>query len=187
MSDPPAGVREMRRVTRPGGTVATAVWDYAGEMTLLRAFWDAAVAQDASAADRDEGRVMPFCTPDELRGLWSAAGLADVAVARGRGQRRLRRLRGPVGRAGARGRACERLRGLAAAEVRRAALKEGSGAGSGSAPDRSGWRPARGSRRAAWPESYSVGMSTQSAMYASGVNTIAIVSAARRATRRLTA
>ena len=81
MDDPPAGVGEMRRVTRRGGTVAAAVWDYAGEMTLLRAFWDAAVAQEPAAADRDEGRTMPFCTPDELRGLWSAAGLLDVAVA----------------------------------------------------------------------------------------------------------
>jgi ubiquinone/menaquinone biosynthesis C-methylase UbiE len=42
MRDPEAGVREMARVTRPGGVVASCVWDYAGEMTLLRAFWDAA-------------------------------------------------------------------------------------------------------------------------------------------------
>ena len=69
MTDPPAGVREMRRATRPGGTVAAAVWDYAGEMTLLRRFWDAAVALDPAAADRDEGRCMPFCTPGELERL----------------------------------------------------------------------------------------------------------------------
>lgn len=71
MTDPPAGVAEMRRVTRPGGTVAAAVWDYAGEMTLLRRFWDAAVALDRSAADHDEGRSMPYRTPDELGDLWS--------------------------------------------------------------------------------------------------------------------
>jgi SAM-dependent methyltransferase len=81
MADPPAGVREMRRVTRRGGTVAAAVWDYAGEMTLLRRFWDAAVALDPSASELDEGRSMPFCTPDELARLWSEeAGLADVTV-----------------------------------------------------------------------------------------------------------
>jgi SAM-dependent methyltransferase len=80
MTDPLAGAREMHRVTRPGGTVAAAVWDYAGEMTLLRRFWDAAVALDRSAGDRDEGRCMRFCTPGELEDLWSTAGLADVSV-----------------------------------------------------------------------------------------------------------
>lgn len=80
MTDPPAGVRELRRVTRRGGTVAAAVWDYTGQMTLLRRFWDAAVALDLSAADRDEGQCMPFCTPGELGALWSTAGLAEVDV-----------------------------------------------------------------------------------------------------------
>ncbi len=81
MSDPLGGVREMRRVTRPGGTVVAAVWDYAGEMTLLRRFWDAAIALDPDAADRDEGRCMPYCTPGSLGGLWREAGLAEVSVA----------------------------------------------------------------------------------------------------------
>jgi SAM-dependent methyltransferase len=80
MTDPPAGMREMRRVTRPGGTVGAAVWDYACEMTLLRRFWDAAVALDPAARELDEGRSMPFCTPEELGDLWSSAGLAGVRV-----------------------------------------------------------------------------------------------------------
>jgi SAM-dependent methyltransferase len=80
MTDPLAGVGEMRRVTRSAGTVSAAVWDYAGEMTLLRRFWDAAVALDPSAADRDEGRCMPFCTPTDLADLWTRAGFADVHV-----------------------------------------------------------------------------------------------------------
>ena len=80
MSDPPAGVSEMRRVTRPGGTVAAAVWDYAGEMTLLRRFWDAAVSRDPRAAESDEGRTMPYCTPDELERLWREAGLENPGV-----------------------------------------------------------------------------------------------------------
>jgi hypothetical protein len=71
----------MRRVTRPGGTVTAAVWDYAGEMTFLRRFWDAAVALDPSAEQRDEGSRMPYCTPGELGELWSAADLAEVDVA----------------------------------------------------------------------------------------------------------
>jgi hypothetical protein len=69
------------RVARPGGVVGAAVWDYAGGMTLLRRFWDAAVALDPAAARLDEGRSMPFCTPEELTDLWSGAGLADVHVA----------------------------------------------------------------------------------------------------------
>ena len=45
-----AALDEARRVTRPGGTVAGYVWDYADGMELLRRFWDAAVALDPSAA-----------------------------------------------------------------------------------------------------------------------------------------
>jgi ubiquinone/menaquinone biosynthesis C-methylase UbiE len=81
MSDAPAGVREMCRVTRSGGTVAAAVWDYAGQMTVLRRFWDAVVALDPTAADLDEGRSMPYCTPEELQALWIDAGLEQVKIA----------------------------------------------------------------------------------------------------------
>lgn len=42
-------VAEMARVTRAGGTVAAYVWDYAGQMQLLRHFWGAAVALDSAA------------------------------------------------------------------------------------------------------------------------------------------
>jgi SAM-dependent methyltransferase len=74
LEDPERGLAEMRRVTRPGGVVAACVWDYAGGMTLLRRFWDAAQRVDPEgAAARDEGRVMRFCTLDELAGLWSGA------------------------------------------------------------------------------------------------------------------
>jgi SAM-dependent methyltransferase len=79
MSDPEAGVRELARVTRTGGTVASCVWDYAGDMTLLRAFWDAArdVEPERGAA-ADEGVVMRWCGEGELAELWRAAGLEDV-------------------------------------------------------------------------------------------------------------
>lgn len=76
MSDAHTGVGEMRRVTRPGGTVAACTWDYRDGMTMLRVFWDAAVAVDASAPH--EGRVMAFCTAEDLERLWHEVGLAEV-------------------------------------------------------------------------------------------------------------
>ena len=78
MTDPVKGVGEMARVTRPGGVVAAAVWDYAGGMTLLRTFWDTVTALDPDAADRDEALRMRFAAPDELAGLWATVGLRDV-------------------------------------------------------------------------------------------------------------
>jgi SAM-dependent methyltransferase len=79
MSDAAAGVREMVRVTRPGGIVATCVWDYAGEMTLLRAFWDAArEVEPERGAAADEGVTMRWCGEGDLTDLWRATGLEDV-------------------------------------------------------------------------------------------------------------
>ena len=79
MADAEAGVREMARVVRPGGAVAACVWDYAGGMTMLRAFWDAAREVDLEGASRaDEGVVMPWCREGDLEALWRTAGLRDV-------------------------------------------------------------------------------------------------------------
>ncbi len=76
--DPAKALREMRRVTRPGGIAAAAVWDYRESMEMLRVFWDAAVALDPAVAARDELN-MPLCRPGELAALWRAAGLQQVA------------------------------------------------------------------------------------------------------------
>ena len=53
---------EMRRVVRPGGTAAAYVWDYAGEMQLMRRFWAAAVALDPAAGALDESHPL-FAVP----------------------------------------------------------------------------------------------------------------------------
>ena len=51
--DSERGVAEMTRVARPDGVVAAYVWDYAGEMQLMRHFWDAAAALDPTAVELD--------------------------------------------------------------------------------------------------------------------------------------
>src|SRR5262245_2873537 len=78
--DQTKAVQEMRRVTRPGGTVAAYVWDYAGDMQLMRHFWDAAVALNPHARDLDEGIRFPICRPEPLTALFSSNGLGDVVV-----------------------------------------------------------------------------------------------------------
>ena len=75
---PAAAVAEMARVARGGGVVAAYVWDYAGGMQLMRAFWDAAVALDPRAAALDEGRRFPVCRPDALEALFREAALRRV-------------------------------------------------------------------------------------------------------------
>jgi len=83
LPDAEAGVREMARVTRSGGVVASCVWDYAGKMTLLRTFWDAAREVDPTrAAAADEGVVMRWCADGELAELWRVVGLRDVRFRR---------------------------------------------------------------------------------------------------------
>jgi SAM-dependent methyltransferase len=76
--DQPKAVAEMRRATRPGGKLAVYVWDYAGEMQMMRRFWDAAVALNPAARDLDEGPRFPVCRPDALRALFASAGLHNV-------------------------------------------------------------------------------------------------------------
>jgi ubiquinone/menaquinone biosynthesis C-methylase UbiE len=76
LPDPDAGVAEMLRVVRHGGTVAACTWDYADGMTMLRTFWDA--ARDVDPEALDEARTMRFTTERELAELWEHAGLTDI-------------------------------------------------------------------------------------------------------------
>ncbi len=68
---------EMCRVTRPGGTVAAAVWDYGEGMEMLRILWDTAVALDPAAESRHD-RNSPYCRKGELADLWTESGLQQV-------------------------------------------------------------------------------------------------------------
>jgi SAM-dependent methyltransferase len=76
MSDPDRGVREMARVTRPGGTVAACMWDVAsGGMTMLRVFWNAVrqLNPDVEGERRLAGTV-----EGDIVARFTRAGLHDV-------------------------------------------------------------------------------------------------------------
>ncbi len=78
--EPGAAVAEMVRAARPGGAVGAYVWDYAGGMQMVRAFWRAAVALDPAAAAWDQARQFPLCRPEPLAALFRDAGLGAVEV-----------------------------------------------------------------------------------------------------------
>ena len=78
--DPSKAMGELRRCIAPGGTIAAYVWDYAGHVQFMRYFWDAAVALNPAAHEKDEGVRFPICRPGPLRDLFASAGLHDVSV-----------------------------------------------------------------------------------------------------------
>ncbi len=79
MSEPARAIAGMRRVTRVGGVVAAAVWDFPGGLVYQRIFWDTAAALDP-AADRARARhySSPLTGPGELLAGFGAAGLDNV-------------------------------------------------------------------------------------------------------------
>ena len=79
MADPVAGLKEMARVTRPGGTVAASVWDHGGGRSPLTLFWEVVHDLDPAA---DDGSWRPGGREGELAALFAHAGLnvADEAA-----------------------------------------------------------------------------------------------------------
>ena len=77
--EPEGALAEMRRVVRPGGTVAAAVWATAGGMPHQRLFWDTAAMLDP-AADRLRAATMSRrgTSRGELGAMFAAAGLAGA-------------------------------------------------------------------------------------------------------------
>jgi SAM-dependent methyltransferase len=72
-------VGEMRRVTRSGGTVVAAVWDFRGGLVYQRLFWDTAAGIDPQAGTaRDRLFSAPLALPDGLPGLFDQTGLLQI-------------------------------------------------------------------------------------------------------------
>jgi SAM-dependent methyltransferase len=75
MARPVVGLREMGRVTRPGGVVAACVWDHAGGGGPLAHFWRAVHALDPDAAGEAH---LPGTRQGHLDELLVAAGMREV-------------------------------------------------------------------------------------------------------------
>jgi SAM-dependent methyltransferase len=75
MSDPAAGLAEMKRVTRHDGVVAACVWDHGGGQGPLSPFWEA--VRDLYPQVKGESRLAGSREGD-LAQLFEAAGLHEV-------------------------------------------------------------------------------------------------------------
>lgn len=75
MTDPVTGLREMKRVTRPGGVVAACVWDFGGSRGPLSPFWAAARRLDPQVDDESE---RAGTHQGHLRELFEVAGLRNL-------------------------------------------------------------------------------------------------------------
>lgn len=78
--DPGRAVAEMRRVVRPGGVIAAAVWDHLGGMPAIRMMLDTVAALDGETRHlRDHYCFPPAMRPGGMRQLFTAQGLLDVS------------------------------------------------------------------------------------------------------------
>jgi SAM-dependent methyltransferase len=88
MRDADAGMREMARVTKPGGTVSGCMWDIeSGGMTMLRIFWKAmgsvrpGVQGEERRAGTREGDIAERLTRAGLRDVTGGALTANADYA----------------------------------------------------------------------------------------------------------
>lgn len=75
-------VAELRRVARPGATVAAAVWDARGGFVGTRMFFDTAAMLDRNANERRARYfTRPMTRPGELAAAWRRVGFTDIREA----------------------------------------------------------------------------------------------------------
>jgi SAM-dependent methyltransferase len=77
MTDPVAGVGEMRRVTRSGGWVGATVWDLVAHRTPMSVIGEV-LSELVPEQDADE--EVPVGSARGLEGVLDAAGLSDIEV-----------------------------------------------------------------------------------------------------------
>ncbi len=77
--DAPKAAKEMRRVTKSGGVVATTMWDDSRANELQNCLWDAAIAIDPTVKRHSERRGS-YGSAEALSGLLKGAGLTDMEV-----------------------------------------------------------------------------------------------------------
>jgi SAM-dependent methyltransferase len=79
LPDPSRALTQMRRVTRPGGTVAALVNDFRCGYTAFSMLWDTAATLDPRGGEvRDEVMSKPMGWPGGLAALFRAAGLTNL-------------------------------------------------------------------------------------------------------------
>lgn len=73
-------MKHMVQAVRSGGIVAAYIWDYSGEMQMMRYFWGAAAVVDPSSQEADAGQRFAICRPENLQALFESLNLATVEV-----------------------------------------------------------------------------------------------------------
>ena len=74
-----SAAREMRRVIRAGGIMATAWWDHTGGNELNECLWDAASSLNLNESKRASG-LGSYGSGEALSSLWASAGLTEISV-----------------------------------------------------------------------------------------------------------
>jgi ubiquinone/menaquinone biosynthesis C-methylase UbiE len=75
-SDAARAVRQMRRVTKPGGVVGTCWWDGGRDNEFHQRIWDAIVALDPTV----KRPTMAYDSSKELSSIWNSADLTNVEI-----------------------------------------------------------------------------------------------------------